>query len=95
MINCAGCWRRGYHTIAKGASNRRAEALARQVRRWDAFEDYWLGEVPAPVDYGRPVRVLRQKTLQRWLFSAQLLRFHALAAFERAIHGVLRPAWRC
>ena len=25
--------KRGYHTIAKGTSNRRAEALARQVRR--------------------------------------------------------------
>ena len=49
--------KRGYHTIAKGTSNRRAEALARQVHRWDAYKDYWLGEVPAPVDYGRPVRV--------------------------------------
>ena len=48
---------RGYHAIAKGTSNRRAEALARRVRRWDACQDYWLGEVPAPIDYGRPVRV--------------------------------------
>ena len=48
---------RGYHLVAKGASNRRAEALARQVQRWDAYADYWLGEVAAPVDFGRPVRV--------------------------------------
>ena len=48
---------RGYQTMAKGLSNRRAEALARQVRRWDVYDNGWLGEVPAPVDYGRPVRV--------------------------------------
>lgn len=45
---------RGYHVIGKGLSNRRAEALARQVPRWDAYGDVWLGEVPPPVDYGRP-----------------------------------------
>jgi len=54
---------RGYQTMAKGLSNRRAEALARQVRRWDAYHNCWLGEVPAPVDYGRPVRVF----VKRWL----------------------------
>ena len=48
---------RGYQTMAKGLSNRRAEAFARQVRRWDVYDNCWLGEVPAPVDYGRPVRV--------------------------------------
>jgi hypothetical protein len=48
---------RGYHVVAKGTSNRRAEALARQVRRWDAYRDVWLGEVPPPTEYGRPVRV--------------------------------------
>jgi hypothetical protein len=56
---------RGYQTMAKGTSNRRAEALARQVRRWDAYDDYWLGEVLAPVDYGRPVRVF----VKRWLID--------------------------
>jgi len=55
---------RGYHTIAKGTSNRRAEALARRVRRWDAYQDYWLGEVPAPIDYGRPVRVFVKRRLK-------------------------------
>ena len=55
---------RGYHTIAKGTSNRRAEALARRVRRWDGYQDYWLGEVPAPIDYGRPVRVFVKRRLK-------------------------------
>lgn len=53
--------KRGYHVIGKGASNRRAIALARQVSRWDAYGDVWLGEVPPPVDYGRPVRVFVQR----------------------------------
>lgn len=56
--------KRGYQTIAKGTSNRRAEALARQVRRWDAYDNYWLGEVPTPVDYGRPVRVFVKRRLK-------------------------------
>lgn len=37
-------------------SSRRAEALAHQVRRWDVYQDAWLGEVTSPTDYGRPVR---------------------------------------
>lgn len=55
---------RDYHVIAKGTSNRRAEALARQVRRWDAYDSYWLGEVPSPVDFGRPVRVFIKKRVK-------------------------------
>lgn len=47
---------RDYQVLAKGMSNRRAEALARQVRRWDVYQDAWLGEVAPPIDYGRPVR---------------------------------------
>jgi hypothetical protein len=47
---------RGYHVMAKGISNRRAQALAKQVKRWDAYEDYWLGEVQPPIDYGRKIR---------------------------------------
>jgi hypothetical protein len=47
---------RDYQVLAKGMSNRRAEALARQVRRWDVYQDAWLGEVASPTDYGRPVR---------------------------------------
>jgi hypothetical protein len=56
--------KRGYHVIGKGASNRRAKALARQVSRWDAYGDVWLGEVPPPVDYGRPTRVFIKKRLK-------------------------------
>lgn len=49
---------RGYHVLAKGMSNRRAEALSRQVLRWDTYEtNAWLGEVEPPTNYGRPVRV--------------------------------------
>jgi hypothetical protein len=55
---------RGYQTMAKGLSNRRAEALARQVSRWDAYDNCWLGEVPSPVNYGRPVRVFVKRRLK-------------------------------
>ena len=59
---------RGYQTMAKGLSNRRAEALARQVRRWDVYANCWLGEVPAPVDYGRPVRVFVKRRAKEGCF---------------------------
>jgi hypothetical protein len=52
---------RDYHLMVKGSSNRRAEALARKVRRWDAYQNAWLGEVEPPVDYGRPVQVFVKK----------------------------------
>jgi hypothetical protein len=52
---------RGYHLMVKGASNRRAEALARQVARWDAYRDVCLGLVDAPVDFGRDVQVVVKK----------------------------------
>ncbi|MCZ7540248.1 MAG: hypothetical protein M5U29_10085 [Anaerolineae bacterium] len=56
---------RGYQVVAKGMNNRRAQALARQVQRWDVYRpDTWLGEVPPPVDYGRPVRVLVKRQLK-------------------------------
>lgn len=54
---------RGYHVMVKGASNRRAEALSRQVTRWDAYRDAWLGQVESPVDFGRPVRVIVKRRL--------------------------------
>jgi len=62
---------RDYHVMLKGAANRRAKALARQVRRWDPFEDCWLGEVPAPLDYGRPVRVFvkRRQKKDQFLYN--------------------------
>jgi hypothetical protein len=56
---------RGYHVMAKGMNHRRAEALARQVPRWDAYRaGVWLAEVSPPVDYGRPVRVFVKKRLK-------------------------------
>lgn len=54
--------------MAKGMSNRRAEALARRVQRWDAYQDVWLGEVEPPVDYGRPVRVFVKRRLKNDAF---------------------------
>ncbi len=51
--------------MAKGLSNRRAEALAAKVKRWDGYqENSWLGEVEPPVDYGRPVRVFVKRRLK-------------------------------
>jgi hypothetical protein len=57
---------RGYHVLAKGMSNRRAESLARQVKRWDSYEtNAWLGEIDHPnLDYGRPVRVFVKRRLK-------------------------------
>lgn len=60
---------RDYQVVAKGLSSRRAEALARQVRRWDAYrEDVWLGEVEPPTDYGRAVRVFVKRRLKEGVF---------------------------
>jgi hypothetical protein len=60
---------RGDQLMAKGLSNRRAEVLARQVQRWDVYTDNaWLGEVPPPVDYGRPVRVFVKRRLKEGEF---------------------------
>ena len=63
-----------YHVLAKGISNRRAVALARQVRRWDAYQDAWLGEVAPPTDYGRPVRVFvkRRRKNETFCYSSYL-----------------------
>lgn len=56
---------KGYHVMAKGISNRRAEALAAKVSRWDPYqENSWLGEVDPPVDYGRPVRMFVKRRLK-------------------------------
>jgi len=59
---------RGYHVVAKGMSNRRAEALANRVRRWDAYQDAWLGEVEPPISYGRPLRVFVKRRLKEGAF---------------------------
>lgn len=59
---------RGYHLVAKGMSHSRAEALSKQVSRWDGYEGVWLGEVAPPVDYGRPVRVFVKRRLKDGAF---------------------------
>ena len=60
---------RDYQVMGKGISNRRAEALAKQVHRWDAYPDTtWLGEVDPPMDYGRPVRVFVKRRLKDGVF---------------------------
>jgi len=56
---------RGYHIMAKGKSNFRAKALALQAKRWDAYDDYELAEVPPPVNYGHPVRVFLKRCLKK------------------------------
>lgn len=82
---------RGYQILAKGMSNRRAEALARQVGRWDAYQDAWLGEVEPPIDYGRPVRVFVKRRRKDDVFcysyyvSSLVLpsKAHFLAGYDR------------
>ena len=60
---------RGYHVVAKGMNNRRAVALARQVRRWDSYgPNAWLGEVAPPVQYARPLRAFVKKRLKKDAF---------------------------
>lgn len=60
---------RDYQVLAKGASNRRAEALARQVQRWDAAPgDCWLAWVPTPISFVRPVQILLKRRLVKGQF---------------------------
>lgn len=59
---------RGYHILAKGMNNNRTLTLARQVRRWDPWGEAWIGEVPAPMDYARPVRVFVKRRLKEGEF---------------------------
>lgn len=55
----------GYQLHAKGLSNRRAGALAQQVKRWDAYDDIWLAEVASPFDFAQPVRVFVLRRLKK------------------------------
>lgn len=38
--------------------------MAKQVTRWDAYENIWLGEVKPNFDWGRPIRVFVQRRLK-------------------------------
>lgn len=64
------CWllKRGYQLHAKGLSNRRAGALARQVYRWDSYNDIWLAEVNSPFCFQQPVRVFLLRRLKNGEF---------------------------
>lgn len=54
---------RGYHVLAKGASNRRAGKLATQVKRWRVVrENKFVGCVATPVPFSRTVRTLVTRT---------------------------------
>ncbi len=56
---------RGYHILAKGINHNRTMTLASQVRRWDPYgEKAWVGEVAAPDNYARPVRVFVKRQLR-------------------------------
>lgn len=47
---------RNYQVLAKGISNRRAGVLVKQVQRWrQVAPDKWVGCVPTPEAFGRPV----------------------------------------
>jgi hypothetical protein len=59
---------RDYHLVAKGMNHHRAKTLADQVRRWDSYRDIWLGEVPGPHDYPRPVRIFVKRRLVKGEF---------------------------
>lgn len=62
----------GYQVLAKGFSGKRANALARQVQRWDRYDQQcWLGRVNPTFDLGRPVEVLVKKRWhrERWRHS--------------------------
>jgi hypothetical protein len=60
--------KRGLQVVAKEMSNRRAYALARKARRWDAHQDAWLGEVKPPTEYGQPIRVFVKRRLKEDAF---------------------------
>jgi hypothetical protein len=67
---------RGYHVLAKGASNRQAAKLAAQVKRWRALRaDKVVGQVPTPEPFSRPVQTfvtrtqIGQRTRLAYLYS--------------------------
>lgn len=60
---------RGYHILAKGINHNRTKKLAGQVQRWDAYRpEAWVGEVTAPSDFTRPVRVFVKRQRKEGAF---------------------------
>jgi hypothetical protein len=80
------CWLIGreYQVTAKGFAGRRAENLAKQVTRWNPFGDAWLGEVTAPLDFGREVLVWVKRRVEKGEFKHSYylttLELHSLSA---------------
>ena len=58
----------GYQLHAKGFSSSRAAALAKDVLRWDAYGDIWLGEVEPTFELGRPFRLFVQRRRKKEQF---------------------------
>lgn len=60
---------REYQVLAKGCSNRRAQALAQRAQRWDSAPgNCWLAWVPTPVQFVRPVKTLVKRRLVKKQF---------------------------
>lgn len=76
-----GC---GYQVIVKGFSGRRADNLAKQVSRWNAYGDAWLGAVGSPVNFDRKVFAWVKRRLEKDQFHHSYylttLKLHSLAA---------------
>lgn len=68
----------GYQVHAKGISHTRAKALAGQVKRWDEYQDMWLGEVQPTFDLGRPFRLFVQKRVKgdNFMYSYYISTLH-------------------
>lgn len=58
----------GYQLHAKGLSSSRAAALAKQVLRWEPYENIWLGEVEPTFELGRPFRLFVQRRCKKEKF---------------------------
>jgi len=79
---------RSYQFTAKGYSGKRANALAKQVKRWTPFGDVWLGRVASPIQTQRPLfawvkrRILKDKFRYSYYLSTR--KYPALAQAMRA-----------
>ena len=80
---------RGYQVLAKGYSGRRAYAWGQRVSRWDPYgTDCWLGSIPSPIDFGRPVHILVRRCLRngrlKHTYYVTTLSFPSKKAFMEA-----------
>lgn len=79
---------RNYHLTAKGFSGKRAQNLAKQVKRWTKFGDVWLGLVPSPLQSDRPltswVKRRKEPTGFRHSYYVTTRRYPSISACQRA-----------